>query len=194
MAPSYSWVSLKTLRARLKRVPMRGGAFVLLHLVHDLGIIRRVHDHGHVLVVLGRGPQQRGAADVDVFDGVLQSAIGFGNGLLELVEVDHHQVDGFNAVGRHLLLVAGQVPASQDAAMDLGVQSLDPAIQHLGEAGELRDLHYGDTIVPQELGGTSGGENFYLVTHQKFGELRQTALIGNAHQGSGYGFQGVPPL
>ena len=71
--------------------------------------------------------------------------------------------------------------------MDLGVQGLDPAVQHFGETGEVRDLNHGDGMVPQELGGAAGGEDFHLVAGQELGEFRQTALISDTHQGPGNG-------
>ena len=49
------------------------------------GVIVRVHHHADVGVVLGRGAQQRRAADVDVLDRVGKAAILSRHGLLERV-------------------------------------------------------------------------------------------------------------
>ena len=51
---------------------------------------------------------------------------------------------------RHLLLVVA-VPAAQEAAVDLGVQGLDPAVQHLREAGVVRDLGHLDAASRRSL-------------------------------------------
>ena len=38
------------------------------------------------------------------------------------------------------LEIVGTMPAGQDAAVDLRVQGLDPAVHHLGEAGDVGDV------------------------------------------------------
>ena len=52
-------------------------------------IIVRVNYHSHVRVVLGRGPEQRGAANIDVLDRFGEGAVRPGNRLLKGVEVDY---------------------------------------------------------------------------------------------------------
>src|SRR5208283_853109 len=138
------------------------------------------------------GPEQGGAANVDVFDGVLQGAAGFGDGLFELVEIHHYQVDEAEILLLHLLQVAGQVPAGQDAGVHLGVQGLEPAIQHLRETGEVRDLGHRDPSFPQYLGGAPGGQNLNLATGQELAEFDDAAFIGDADQGPGNGSHNFP--
>ena len=65
----------------------------LLHLRDDLRVILRIGDDGDEAVVLRGRAEHRGAADIDVFDGVLQGAAFFGDGVLEAVEVDDDHVD-----------------------------------------------------------------------------------------------------
>ena len=55
------------------------------------------HD-GDVLVVLGRRPDQAGAADVDVLDRLLERDAGPGDRRLERVQVHDHQVDRLDAL------------------------------------------------------------------------------------------------
>ena len=100
------------------------------------------HD-GDAVVVLGGGADHGGAADVDLLDagGEVGAA---GEGGLERVEVDHHEVDRrrircCSRVGD----VVGVVAAGEDAAVDGRVQGLDPAVQDLGRAGDLADLGHG---------------------------------------------------
>ena len=64
--------------------------------------------------------------------------------------------------------------------MHLGVQGLDPAIQHLRKAGEVRDLGHRDPSLPQGLGGAPGGQNLHLAASQKLAELDDAAFIGDA--------------
>ncbi len=65
---------------------------------------------------------------------------GLERGLFEGVEVDHDHVDGLDVVlcdGGDVLGVGADV---EDAAVDLGVEGLDAAVEHLGEAGEVGDV------------------------------------------------------
>jgi hypothetical protein len=78
------------------------------------------------------------AADVDVLDRVLQRAACLGHRLLEGVQVHHQDVDGADRVPVQRRHVVGMVTPRQQAAMDLGMQGLDPAVQHFGKTGELR--------------------------------------------------------
>ena len=52
----------------------------------------------------------------------------------------------------------GKVAAGEQAAMDLGMQGLYPAVEHLGEAGVGGHLGHGHALLLQELGGAAGGE------------------------------------
>ena len=65
---------------------------------------------------------------------------GLLRGLLEGVEIHDDHVDGLDGmlVDRgHVLRVVANV---QDAAVDLGVERLDAAVEHLGEAGQVADV------------------------------------------------------
>src|SRR5262249_32655928 len=105
-------------------------AVVLPHLVEHLAVLLGGGDHGHVVIVLGGGAQQGGAADVDVLDDLLVGPARPGDGGLEGVEVDHHQVDRLDAVLGHGGGVLGIVADVQDAAVDARVQGLDPPVEH----------------------------------------------------------------
>jgi hypothetical protein len=117
-----------------------------------------VGQHAHVLPVLGGAAHHGGAADVDVLDRVFQRATGLGHGGFKRVEVDHQQVDGVDAVVLQRRHVLGHIAPRQQAAMHLGVQGLDAAVQHLGEAGDFGHLGHGQALVGQQLGGAAGGD------------------------------------
>ena len=57
-------------------------------------------DDGDVGEVFGGGADHGGAADVDVFDDLVEGDVGFGGGLLEGVEVDDDHVDGLDLRAR----------------------------------------------------------------------------------------------
>jgi hypothetical protein len=133
-------------------------------------------------VVLRRGAQQRGAADVDVLDRGRQVAVGPRDGLAERVEVDHHQVDRRDAVLGHDRVV-GAAPA-EDAAVHLRVQRLDAAAHHLGEAGVVGDLDHREARLGEQARGAAGGEQFDTARGQRLGEVDDAGLVGDAEQGA----------
>ena len=58
---------------------------MIAHLFDDFIIISRIGDDGHGRMVLGRRPQHRRASDINVFDGMIQTDVGFGDGLFKRV-------------------------------------------------------------------------------------------------------------
>ena len=106
---------------------------------------------------------------IDVFE--LHARLG--GGLLEGVEIDHDHVDGLDAVladGGAMLLLAADV---QDAAVHLGMKRLHPAVEHLGEAGEIGDIFHRDAGIAQQLGGAAGGDQFDSKLMQFPGKLHR---------------------
>src|SRR5690606_6902154 len=103
----------------------------------------------------------------------------------EGVEVDHHHVDGLDAVLRHHPVV--DAPAAEDAAVDLRVQGLDPAVHHLREAGVVRHFHRRDAVVPEQAEGAAGGEDLHPQLAQGTGKVQDAGLVGNADQGAADG-------
>ena len=139
------------------------------------GVVGRIAQGDHVRAVLGRGAEHGGPADIDVLDG---------RGLLERVEVDAHQIDGRKAqifAGFH---IRGNVPALEDAAVDLGVEGLDAAVENFGLAGEDGDVDDGQAGGAQGGGGAAGGEQFDAQRRQAPDEIDQAGLVGNAQQGA----------
>ncbi len=59
------------------------GAAVFPHFPEDGFVIPRADHHGHVVEVLGRRPDHGGAADIDVFHGVLQGTARLRDSRLE---------------------------------------------------------------------------------------------------------------
>ena len=67
--------------------------------------------------------------------------------------------------------------------MDLGMQRLYPAIQHLREAGEVGNIAYREPGVAQGPGRTSGRNQFHVHAGQLAGEIYQAGLIRNTQKG-----------
>ena len=91
-------------------------------------------------VVLGCAPEHGRAADVDLLNGLLPCNIGTGNGLYKGVEVNDHQVDRLEIMFLHRCEVSLIVTTMKDAGMNLGMQGLHPAIEHLGKPGKMVNL------------------------------------------------------
>ena len=161
----------------------RGAAAGLAHLGQDGVVVGRVGDDSDARGVLGGRAQHGGATNVDVLDGVREGDLGVGDGLLELVQVDDHQVDHLNAVLSGLLHVLLGIAAGQQRAVNLGVQRLDAAVHHLGIARELLDGGYGNARV---LDGTSRAARRddldAKVVNQRPCEIDDARLIGNRDQ------------
>ena len=106
-----------------------------------------------------------------------------GDGRLEGVEVDAHQVDHADAVllgGRH---VRGHVAAREQAAVDARVQRLDAAVHHLGEAGEVVDRADRDAGVGERLGGAAGRDDLDAeLVGQRAAELDDAGLVGDGDE------------
>ena len=75
--------------------------------------------------------------------------------------------------------VFGQLAAGQQAAVHLGVQGLDAAVQHLGEVRDLGHFGDGQALVGQQLGGATGGEELHTEAVQGLGEFDDAGLVGD---------------
>ena len=122
------------------------------------GIVVRVGDDSHAGMVLGSGPNHGRAANVDA----LQALVCVGalkDGLLEGVEVDHHQVEGGYAQVFELPDMVGVGHVGQQPGMDVRIQGFDPAVKALGKTGDL--FHRGDldAQILQLLCGAAGGDD-----------------------------------
>src|SRR5215210_9342999 len=95
-------------------------------------------DDSHSPEVLRGGPQHRGSSDVYLFDSLLLGSAA-GDALFEWIKVDADQVYRAYILLDELLYVVGVSEVGEDAAVDLGVQRLDPPAENLGRARHLGD-------------------------------------------------------
>ena len=102
-------------------------------------IVRDVDDHEDVAVVLRRGADHRGAADVDILDHFVERRAA-AQRVLERIEIDDEQVDRRDAVGDHRGQMRGIVADREQAAMHARMQGLQPPVHHLGKAGQRPDV------------------------------------------------------
>ncbi len=96
----------------------------------QLVVLIGVGQHRDVVVILGGGADQRGAADVDVLDGLFQWR--------PVARPSPRTGTGSRPPGRSAPCrrpsgwLRGRFAAGQDAAMNPGVQRLDPTAENLG--------------------------------------------------------------
>ncbi len=171
----------------LRQAPLgleRKLAGVLLQLRGDGVVVGSRGYDGHVLEVLGRRAHHRRSADVDVFDDLLKVHAGLAGRLFKGVQIHHQHVDRLDAV----LLDGGDVGRVgahvQDASVNLGMQGLDPAIEHLREAGQVADIAHAQARVAQHAGGTAGGDQFHALGGKPPGKFDQSCFVGDAQDGT----------
>ena len=112
---------------------------------------------------------------------------GLCGGFLEGVEVDDDHVDGLDAVigdGGFVLGVAADV---EQTAVDEGVEGLDAAVEHLGEAGEVADVADGQAGFAEGAGGAAGGDELDAEAGEGLGKLDEAGFVGDAEQGAADG-------
>ena len=146
-------------------------------------VLRGIGQHHHVIMVLGRRPDQRRAADVDVLDAIVRGGAGCDRGL-EWIQVHADQIDRQDAVLGHLRQVIRIIPPAQNAAMDLRHQRLDPAAQYLRKAGMVRDLRHRDPGVPQHLGRAPGRDQRRPMCGQRPGQWQEPGLVRDGKEGA----------
>mmetsp|Transcript_1941 Transcript_1941/g.3328 ORF Transcript_1941/g.3328 Transcript_1941/m.3328 type:complete len:578 (-) Transcript_1941:183-1916(-) len=149
--------------------------------LQDEGVVQGVHHHQHILVVLCRRPQHGGPADVDLLDAVLEGGAAV-DGLLEGVEVAHHDVDGPDLVLLQRGHVLGVPPLGQDAAVHHRVQRLHAPVQHLREPGDLIHLGDGDAGRGDGLGAATRGHHLVPELREALCQLREAGLVEHGHQ------------
>ena len=117
-----------------------------------------------------------GPADVDLLD-ALVGAGARGDGLGEGVEVAHHEVERLDAELLELRHVGLEAAVGEDPGVHARVQRLDPAVEALGEAGEVLHLGDGQAERLDERGGPAGGDELDAGRVQAADQVVETGLV-----------------
>ena len=141
-------------------------------------------------MVLRGGPHHRRPADVDLLDALVGRGAAH-HGLGEGVQVGDDQVEGLDAELLELRAVRLEPAVGEDAGVHHRVQRLDPAVEALGEAGELLDLGHRDARVGDPGGGRAGGDDRDPGLVQAAGELLEAGLVVDGDQGPADRLAGV---
>jgi hypothetical protein len=115
-------------------------AVAALQFFNEDRVIGHARNDRHVLEVFGRRAHHRWAADVNVLDQMTKCDAGLRGGFLKSIEIHNHHVDRLNAVRGDCGLVLGVAANVEQAAVNLGVEGLDAAVEHLGKAGQFADV------------------------------------------------------
>jgi hypothetical protein len=122
-----------------------------------------------------------GPADVDVLDG-LRERRAARDGLLERVERDDDQVDRRDPVRLERGHVLGDGPPGQDPPVHLGMERLDPAVQHLGKARELGHVADRHSGVPQQPRSAARRHDLDPEAVEPPGQVHRPGLVVHADQ------------
>jgi hypothetical protein len=132
-------------------------------------------------VVLRGRAHHRGAADVDLLDALVRRRAR-GDGLRERVQVGDDQVERLHAEVGELGHVGLQPAVGEDARVHLGVQGLDPAVQALGEPGEVLDLRHRDAELLDQRGRAARRDQLDAGVVQAAGQVLETGLVVDGHE------------
>ena len=133
-------------------------------------------------MILGCAPQHGRAADVNVLDRFLEGDVRPRHSRFKGIEVYHHEVnrlDALRADGSLVVCVAAEV---QQSAVDFGMKSLYPAVQHFRKASVSAKVGNGKAGLPQCSGGATRGNQFHTCGRQHSGQRHETRLVGNRKQ------------
>ena len=153
--------------------PVADAVVVGVELLEERRVLRRVGDDGDERVVLGRGTDHRGPADVDGLD------VGT---LRERVEVRHDEVERADAVGRHVVVVGRLRTVSEDPAVDLRVQGHDAVVEDGRDPGDVVDRGHRNAGVGDRLGGAARRHELHAAPVELPGELDDARLVVHREQ------------
>ncbi len=159
---------------------LRVGQATCLEAFQHPAVVTGVDHNSDVFMVLGCGTDHGRAADIDVFNSSRQIATRFGNRGFERVQVDRDQIDRLDAVLVHDGVV--DTATAQNAAVDLRVQGLDPAVHHFSEAGVIGHFDRRNAVVLEQLECTASGKNLDAKRFKLAGKFEDSCLVGYADQ------------
>ena len=143
--------------------------------------------HGGEGVILGRGPHEARATDVDQFDRLARRAVGPGDGGLEGIEIHDHGVEGIDAVGGEHGPVVGPVVPREHAGEDPRVERLHAAVEDLGKGGDGGDILDLEAMARKRSTGAACAHHADARRLQAGGEPAEACLVEHAHKNAADG-------
>ncbi len=135
-------------------------------------------------MVLRARADHRRAADVDVLDDLVAPRPAR-HGRREGIEVDDDEVDHADPVRPSGVHVRGEVAPREQPAVDRGVERLDPAVHHLGEAGHLGDVDDRQPRRAQRRRRPPGRHQLDPVPRERVAEVDEPGLVADRKERAG---------
>jgi hypothetical protein len=145
------------------------------HFLQQRRVVGGIDHDRYAGVILGRGAHHRGAADVDIFDGILEAAIRVGYGLLKRVEVNDHQVDWRDRVLSHHLVIDAAPP--ENAAVHLWMQGFDATRHHFRKSGVIGNFGDRDARIGDQLRGAASRQQFDAIVVESLSQFDDAGFI-----------------
>ncbi len=130
------------------------------------------------------GTQHRRPADIDLFDGVLQTHVRLRDRRLEGVEIHAEKIDRRDSLLPHVFFVFGIVAAGQQSAVDLRMQGFQAPLEHLRETRVVSDFNHRQPRFAQQARRTAGGQQFDMMMRKSLRKRDHAFFIGNADESS----------
>ena len=162
------------------------GEAAAAHGLEDVTVGRGIGDDRDGGVVLGGRAHHGRAADVDLLDAVLHACTR-GDGVGEGIEVDDDEVEGGDLQLLELPHVVLEPGVGEDARVDPRVQGLDPAVEALGEAGEVLDLGHRQAEPGDRRGGAAGRDQLDPGVGEPAHEVLEAGLVVDGDEGTADG-------
>ncbi len=134
-------------------------------------------------MVLGRGPNHRRAADVDLLDRFFEGDGWSGDRLDERIEVAADEVDLAQAVLAQRFDVRRTITSGQDPRVHPRVESLDAPIHHLGKSGQLGHRARVKRGIFERTEGAARREELVAEPLQASREGGEACLVANRQKG-----------
>src|SRR5438094_1715479 len=99
--------------------------------------------------------------------------------LLKCIEIYDDHVDRLNAVFGHGRAVSRIFSAMQNSTVNLRMQRLHTAVEHLWEAGQFRNVLYSDSGIAQQLRRAPGRNQLDPHAGELAREFREPGLLGD---------------
>ena len=101
------------------------------HLIGNQPIISRRSNHSDILKIFRRGTDHGRPANIDIFNQLFKVHARLGCSFLKGIKIYNHHVDRLNTMFRNRAAMRGILTPMQNASVNLGVERLHAAIQHL---------------------------------------------------------------
>ncbi len=163
----------------------------LAQLAHELRVVAWRRNCRDRRVVARGGGDERGSADVDQLDRLVQRHGSRTDLRREGLDVDDDEVDQPDALLGQLLELVGRASTSEDAGVDLRIERLDLAAGEWLAVGQAADRLHLDTGLGERRARSVGREELYAMGCKVAREFGYPVAVSDREQGS-HQFPPVP--